>query len=713
MDLEILKSEDVKGEDILNALKYDYDSTIEILENTVIYYDYFDENFHKELYKILKNHNYHNSEANELNRYCPIAYYLSLLNDFESVKVNVVPRFRSIPKFIAQDMFKLEGLSIYVVPIGVHQRLKGVYKKVLDDEFIYKEIITKLVNYSKKIPQVSETIIEFEADTPSKEKCLLKTLKKEKVDIKNCPEYIKDPVALSYYLAKNYNDTINLFSFNRDLEASKRVSNKILDKIAASLAKNKFFNKNNMDENIPSFYMLLAALKNKVISLDVFMQYFKRVEDVNISVDNMDKLMEILKDYKIDDQDKQILLNYGYIKRIGLENKEELERIVKVIKENNISKAFIIDSGIHEDVLLNHNILNEKEVYLLNHSDEYSKNKEKEILKLLNTKYTSLKEYIGNELKDKKISDLDIYNVQALLTYAQKIVDDNKLGCNISFNHCSVRSLGDYNTFNGDINIAIGLNPSVKNLIRTIFHEINHAIQFDNMQNLKLNDDEDVLEYCKEYVLQKVVGKDYYEKNYNYLTYEFDADIKAKIDTAILFNELDDLFVITKDKFEKEYKQLETASLVYIRSFKRSNQSIDRLFYKELSKLKENDKTKYDDLVEYIKDTCPIICYEYDLIDLRKKTIKELLIEMKNASKEERKIYKFIISSRCDIFKVGKEEAIKDYDNLITLAPEYKELEPYLNDININKDKLEKYNEYYDKLTKVIDNKVKNDKKRR
>ena len=61
MDLEILKSEDVKGEDILNALKYDYDSTIEILENTVIYYDYFDENFHKELYKILKNHNYHNS----------------------------------------------------------------------------------------------------------------------------------------------------------------------------------------------------------------------------------------------------------------------------------------------------------------------------------------------------------------------------------------------------------------------------------------------------------------------------------------------------------------------------------------------------------------------------------------------------------------------------------------------------------------------------
>lgn len=710
MNLETLNGEKVTSKDILDALKFNYHDTINILENTVINYDNYDEDFFKELYKILKDNNYFDSNMNEFNKSCPIAYYLSLSHNFEEAKMNIAPRFRVIPEFIAKDMFRLEGLSLYIVFTKVNERLKGVYSKVLDDEFMYKEIITKMVNYCKVLPRVGDVLESFEADTKEKEKIFLKCLKNGNIDISDNKGYLKDPVALAYFLVNDYENTIKCFENNFDLEANKKVSSKILDKIASCLAKNKYFKNNDMSENIPSFYMLVAALKRKVITIEEFNEYFKRADDVNVSLDNMDMLMDILKDYKIDKNFLYMLINYGYMNNLPLAYKDDVLRIINVIKEYNIPSSFIIDAGYNEYLFKENNLLTDEEIYWINNTD-YSEDNEKALLKKLGGEYSSLELYIGNKLKDKNINDLSVYEVSAIRIFANKVKVENGLNTNIDFSYRSVRSLGDYNNLDKSINVSLGINPPVKGVIQTIYHELNHAIQFRNIENMNI-EDEDILEYSKDWILQHMLGYDYYKEEYLSLSYEFDADCKAKIQTAVLFNDIEDLFITLKDGFNQEYKTIRTDYIGYKRTFKRNGSNINQIFSLNLLKYKNENKSKYDNLVEYIKVHCPIIGYEYDLDTGIKKSMQELLSSYENAIGRDKEIYKYIIHQRCNLYKAGREEANESYTELVQIALYNDKLSECLTSIKINKDRLQKYTIFSDKLINDIENKIISNKDR-
>ena len=146
-----------------------------------------------------------------------------------------------------------------------------------------------------------------------------------------------------------------------------------------------------------------------------------------------------------------------------------------------------------------------------------------------------IKQYVNAKDLSKEDQNLIFRALEDKSTYFYK---ENGLNYNISVRNfkdskdSGVLHLGShcYSTKSVIINKLIR-NNNILGLIETVFHENQHALQNKEMRNPN-NTNFLIYDMCKMYVMRKLIGSQFQEKNYSNSELEIDARIAANVKTA-------------------------------------------------------------------------------------------------------------------------------------------------------------------------------------
>lgn len=337
------------------------------------------------------------------------------------------------------------------------------------------------------------------------------------------------------------------------------------------------------------------------------------------------------------------------------------------------------------DELLKAGCSNEKEYEFLRFkigdysSKRYEKDDEDEFLRILSRKYKGCNcvEDVIKQMHNKKIKreDMSLMEIFAFNLYASKILKRNGI-------NADVEVLGfDYNmdkygvqTERGITLFINGAINTVEDMVGTLNHEIEHVIQKENIKNCRIDIDHDIDLYSKDFILSSIVD-DYYKSNMTSVSFEYDAEFKSNIRTALvlgltssidyknmsieelLFNKRE-LICFAQDKvFDTEY----TYDMYRVRGI--HSQSLDDLFQRMMVWLQRGDKDKFFEVLE----DYPIIKYDYKYKDVfRRKSIEELVEDLDNSDNHDKGIYFNLLISRLDEDKDEEyEENLEDLEKIL------------------------------------------------
>lgn len=406
---------------------------------------------------------------------------------------------------------------------------------------------------------------------------------------------------------------------------------------------------------------------------------------------NMGKLQKV-KAYYIDGEDGEIkdIIHFVLIKK-----KMKFEQlpaflkntIVRYVDDNVvgeftellIKKKLIpynylpLDSAELSSMVLEKGCRNEEERNFLRvrlgwyHSLHYRDYDEKKCIRLLGKKYSEcktiedvLKKMYQLELTRDSMSMLEMF---ALTIYVAKTLSKNNLSGDISLHNVDreMRVLGSSYKRSVVLHINGGDNKFI-DMINALHHEISHAIQDKHMKEGKLSADQDVDLYIKDKILRSILGQSYYTSNYNSISYEFDAEVKARMMTAKLldlvkinYNHKGNWNVVDKNATKVvEHSIQKTLKSGFDHDISREYSDIYSLFEEEMNKLIVNNPGMYEDILEEHK----FLKYEYvcSKKKFRIKSIKELIVSMDEAkTKKEKGIYFNILKSRINENKMGDD----------------------------------------------------------
>ena len=581
---------------------------------------------------------------------------------------------------------------------------------------------------------------EFPIDNKEKEDVMLEILKEKNKEIENSNYLTRiSPVALAYFLesepttledkkfdlirAASQKYTFNgtktfLVSSDKRLlsyapqpasiELLKRIAQSYkklfpVDKLNLSDSENNIFYFNNTNP-----YIALGGVLTGDLPLKLFQEkFFFKNSDIHIK--NFKTYYELLPEEE-KKSEKTINLFLAQLFKDDNYNKSsnsEIDFFYQTAKDIGISSlAYSLKNDkVHEEM----GLLSKQDIIAKNRHIGHLSFEELDIDALLNdlnleTKPSSLDEAIKN-IKNKKIYELTVAESNLLIAHA--IQNANKKGIkldNISFEFGN-EFVGFYSSQDNSITLHLG-DWTVEETISTIYHEVNHAVQHSICKTMDIDADSDVIDYSKDEIARQIRHQ-YYFENYDNLAIEFDADMKAQIEAAAFFYP-EKSFEEISNEYDKNRRYKFTSSRTYLNedTNKSSKSKIDMVFSKLLKEAHHSSPKNYRQLVQKIKNDCPIIEYEYNLETARPRTIQELVSMAQSYDEkipqeaQKIKIIKHIIKYRCNPDKVGKKEAEKNLKILETMQAE----DRLKIEIQNSKDKFYKYSEFFKKLQRQINN---------
>lgn len=643
-----------------------------------------------------------------------------------------------------------------------------IYKKFLSDGEIYLNQLDSC--FADEIVADFIRSHTYRCDTPEKEEILFDFLNKIefKISNENLDLLYESPVVLHYFLS-NPNIPLNqkgkILASGSQIDNSRVAQNK--DKVknptqkinmekslsfAPESASDELLNKIGEDMRSlhgsvletgaveynsyialhHNLYIALAGLKNGDLPIETFTKYCYTSMDIgdkNISMQNLYGALKMFTDNaKInvlpnDYVSQYILMDNG----VKYKNKHELEALAKIIKEYNINPFLIDQTQIKRTsrFFRDEGIITQKE-FLDIYSDIGGYDKLYEDCFTINesdSKYlqklnydptpTSYKEAIlAIKATNKKINELTLDEANIFLIFAKKILQENGVYYSkISFEYNGIKE--NYSGTTNKQNKTIGLtvnDKSIEDLMHTIFHETNHLIQHLHCKSMKMDSDLDLIEFAQDDLMRRV-DDDYYDRNYLYISKEFDADFSAYLQTAEFFSKsLDDEFESSLNNYTQIRQYYKVSNRV---TEQNEIINLSTLFAAKLKDLYDNNTIKYCFLVNEIKSNHPILEYEYNLDTGLPRTIEELVDMINDASKENSddstqkiKACKYVLNARCSPDKVGEELAEFNRQALKAKLSHSTPEKNMVAEIDGSKNKFEKYQNLFNELKENMNKKI-------
>lgn len=527
--------------------------------------------------------------------------------------------------------------------------------KLIDESSFFNELISKdskKMNFYEKnlMYQYSETVLKMKSIfTPDilKDDAVIKQMWDGKIeDSKTLKNILANISVKSFMDISEYDDKESEKGFIMELsEHFKNV--KLSDKSIALIMKNTF-DSQSISYEVAKFLTQIDIPNNYNGFLDSeYAQKFKWLTDFNTfdSLKKNEKIIEeaqrpflpaeyyikkIDKLYEYPDINSHFIGNLITLIHSDYYSPEEKDKLINALKDKGLYNNNISDVQItfEKNETLENMLLKVKQAYyigqiipldiaqkLLNGDLEHSTSIDKEVLQ------GCVQSVICNTLKN---NNIDIQN---------KVFFGEGHG-----------TLG----YNDPNNISIWIDDSLlekylnsnvlsdkAELFKTMFHEMQHAIQYDNIKNRKL----DYLTYnfIKEDVIEEY-DKEFYNANYRNIFMESDARKEEILGALEFLNGLNPKFVKTiSEKMENEYISESQQHTIYADSEKKfsigKNTFIDVSEYVGL--LIQNNPR--------ILENNPILNIEYKP-DGTKKEIQTLLQEFQNQKDENNASYKNLYS---------------------------------------------------------------------
>jgi len=306
-------------------------------------------------------------------------------------------------------------------------------------------------------------------------------------------------------------------------------------------------------------------------------------------------------------------------------------------------------------------------------------------------------------LKNKSLRSLTIHEANILFAFAKKVMHEAGVNSMIVDRTYDIdeSTMGYIRNNESGIHLK-NLYGTVSECIHTIFHETNHLIQNRNIREMNVEKDEDILEYSKEQFLRGMIkDMDYYNYYYRSISSEFDADFKATLQTQILLRPKNKKYENFAQKID-DYRSLFPETTFGIkRDNTRGEVCLDELFDEYLKTNFFNNpdwtpKEQFED-INFLKSQWPILLYDYDFENKRRRSIEELVQCAITKDKKEKAIYLSIIKSRCNPYKVGEEKASENKALLQVAIKKGKaksELDKFVKYMKF-KSNVDKYNDEY------------------
>lgn len=341
---------------------------------------------------------------------------------------------------------------------------------------------------------------------------------------------------------------------------------------------------------------------------------------------------------------------------------DEVEYIYEEIKDEFKGKEALLPLVFFIRKSVSNRFFNSNQIPIVNeilspHTWDLKKLEEK-FIKEFNIKEKSIDEYVSN-LYQKNVNknDLKIEDKLALTLYIKnKLLENGVYSCGVDlfayeYLENSDRSAGGA-VINDELYIYLNVDCSTKRLMKTIFHEMSHVIQNNNIRELNFEKDSDIDIYYKDILLRNILGNDYYYSNYRKISYEFDAGFKAEMMFTKEFGNVNDTFKkyalwgANELSRNGEYLNEIKDNISYEFSMKRGEKGVylDDLLASEL----QNYIDKGKDLKELI-DICPLVKFEYDLDKrpIKKRSVKELVDGIVKDPENEG-IYVYLLNQKLD-----------------------------------------------------------------
>jgi len=580
--------------------------------------------------------------------------------------------------------------------------------------------------------------------TSRQEELLLNELNEVGFKITDRNSYLlwSSPAILLYSLENNYEETMKYLDsgfFNMEKHAKEDllsfapspVSEYILKKISDVLRKNNFDYESSIisEDKSTNLYIALAGIyaKNQghesSLSYETFDKYCMLTDNSNMSAITLNTLFKMCKEsnqVKFKSEAKTIL---KYVLKNGINDSNfgEMKQLAMWINNGVIPpfymKKSFVSVGENKQFLMHHTCLKKEDIeaLLMVNEKSYEQIDESQILKEANVENGVSLEEAVRQIAHKKFDELKIQEMNLILALACRILKEKGLG-NIKVN-LSGSCVGENYGFANEKNIylTLGSNLTIREMVRVIYHEVNHELQYKNQKEMNFKEDEGILDYAKDGLLRIILGEAYHKHNYLRLSHEFDADIKAKIEASLFFDEVDTLFEESKEEFKKIREDVTH----YKSDFRRGVEgkegyeySLDELFDKIfLSKIIKSNECEKKDLIETIRKDYPILEYEYDLNTGIRRQIPKLIELMVNGTSEERELYEYILKNRCDSKKVGEFESKRSLETIEKIMSTYKKIDKEIKKIEDLKANIENSQDYFYSFMEFIDKKLKEMKK--
>lgn len=293
----------------------------------------------------------------------------------------------------------------------------------------------------------------------------------------------------------------------------------------------------------------------------------------------------------------------------------------------------------------------------------YNHNHEYDFLRIVKSNQCTIEDYIKEQLhngKDDKFFHIIAVHLYTAKRLDQKGIEDYRICIN---NYNPDKQNITHGSYHKNV-IYIYCTPgrTLHKMVHASEHEIEHADQEKNRHYLFIENDPDIDIYTKDKFL-KQYEDDYYDRNYSCISYEYDADFKARMTIhnletkQSLFHQLrrfilkaakKEVDVITQIKKDIPYAQ--TAVREYPEgTFVSLDEAFEIVLKKEYQKSIE--EKKFPSFRATLANNYQIILYEYVVTenDIHRKTIPELIDCLYRAKTDfTEEIYKYLIASATD-----------------------------------------------------------------
>lgn len=498
-----------------------------------------------------------------------------------------------------------------------------------------------------------------------------------------------NPLFLISSLNNDYTKTLDCLLKSNEREVfvvpSFDYENKLL--LVKLVQENFVLNSKNVSLVKNSFVFLLASLKND------FASTIKALKYCDLNVINMDstcveKLMFFLFDelgLKMSELPKAIqntIINY--LSRYD-DKSVDISYLIKLVEEGKLPITYFNSDVLYanNDLLCKTSDNYDEVVFLYTRMGSYNYYKfgesdEEKVLSFLKYKYGDCEcvedvlrcMYLKKLTRDK----MTLMELFAIQLYGAKEL--KKISSEAFIDMFALdSSFSKFGSYNGKaVKVFINSdNMSVLDMVNTLHHELEHVIQKQNIKQMKIDKDNDVDLYYKDEILREILlNEEYYEDNYNYIYYEYDADLKANIRTCALFNlvcfgnegKLDSIdedamssFIYGEDKVK------------YFCGYKRCVNGVvfdlNDLFVRQMEILRRENKEKFDEIL----NNYPMIEFEYNFdCVFERKSLLELFEDMCSCErKADKGIYFNLLKSRLDSNKEESQLVRKNVEFLVKL----------------------------------------------